>query len=164
MQKKPLSCGTVWCLLHLLDLLHGSPRTRGPPKVLPMCSRLLGRLPSDETPGVSPPGCALVAVRACLLVPLCCAHPTNFLTRFLPSPVYPTVVPSARHTSSKRVFVLGRLISLCGWNDVIYSSSSHGRKRHKKKTPLRHTKSPNELGVFLVHPSLEGILGIIMDG
>jgi hypothetical protein len=31
-------------------------RTRGPEKVLPMCSHLLGRLPSDEIPGVSPVG------------------------------------------------------------------------------------------------------------
>jgi hypothetical protein len=60
-----------------------------------MCSRLLGRLPSDETPGVSSLGCALVAVRACLL-----AHPTKFLTRNLPYPVYPTVVPSVRYTSA----------------------------------------------------------------
>jgi hypothetical protein len=41
------------------------------------CSRLLGRLPSDKTPGVSSLGCALVAVRACLLVLLCCVHPTQ---------------------------------------------------------------------------------------
>jgi hypothetical protein len=34
-------------------------QTRGPHKVLPMCSRLLGRLPSDETPGVSSLGCAM---------------------------------------------------------------------------------------------------------
>jgi hypothetical protein len=40
--------------------------TTGLHKVLPMCSRLLGRLPSDKTPGVSSLGCALVAVRACL--------------------------------------------------------------------------------------------------
>jgi hypothetical protein len=60
-----------------------------------MCSRLLGRLPSDETPGVSCLGCALVAVRACLLVLLCCVHLPKFLTRNLP---YPTVVPS--YTSS----------------------------------------------------------------
>jgi hypothetical protein len=61
-----------------------------------MCSRLLGRLPSDEAPGVSPLGCALLAVRACLLVLLCRVHPTKFLTRYLPYPVYPTVVPSVR--------------------------------------------------------------------
>jgi hypothetical protein len=61
-------------------------QTRGPHKVLPMCSRLLGRLPSDETPGVSSLGCALVAVRACLLVLLCCVHPTKFLTPYLPYP------------------------------------------------------------------------------
>jgi hypothetical protein len=65
-----------------------------------MCSRLLGQLPSAETPGVSPLGCALVAVKACLLVLVCCAHPTKFLTRYLPYPVYPTVVPSVRYTSS----------------------------------------------------------------
>jgi hypothetical protein len=52
-----------------------------------MCSRLLGRLPSDETPGVSSLGCALVAVRACLLVLLCCVHPTTFLTLYLPYPI-----------------------------------------------------------------------------
>jgi hypothetical protein len=52
---------------------------QGANKVLPMSSRLLGRLPADEIPGVSPLGCALLAVRACLLVPLCRAHPTNFL-------------------------------------------------------------------------------------
>jgi hypothetical protein len=74
--------------------------TRGPPKVLPMCSRLLERLPADETRGVSPLGCALVAVRACQLVLLCCAHPTKFLTRYLSYPVDPTVVPSVRHMSS----------------------------------------------------------------
>jgi hypothetical protein len=73
---------------------------RGPHKVLPMCSRLLGRLPSDETPGVSSPGCALMAVRACLLVLLCCVQITKFSTRHLPYPVYPTVVPSVRYTSS----------------------------------------------------------------
>jgi hypothetical protein len=39
-----------------------------------MCSRLLGRLPSDETPGVSPLGCALLAVQACLLVLLSFAY------------------------------------------------------------------------------------------
>jgi hypothetical protein len=81
-------------------------RTRGPHKVMPMCSRLLGRLPSDKTPVVSPLGCALVAVRACLLVLLCCAHPTKFLTRYLTYPVYPTVVPGVRHTNSTRVFCL----------------------------------------------------------
>jgi hypothetical protein len=64
-----------------------------------MCSHLLGRLLSDEIPGVSPLGCALLAVRACLLVLLCRAHPTNFLTRYLVYPAYPTVVPSVRHTS-----------------------------------------------------------------
>jgi hypothetical protein len=42
------------------------------------CSHLLGRLPSDEIPGVSPLGCALLAVRACLLVLLYRAHPTSF--------------------------------------------------------------------------------------
>jgi hypothetical protein len=65
-----------------------------------MCSRLLGRLPSDETPGVPSLGCALVAVRACLLVLLRCVHLTKFFTRNLPYPVYPTVVPSVRYTSS----------------------------------------------------------------
>jgi hypothetical protein len=55
-------------------------RSRGPHQILPMCSRLLGRLPSDETPGVSFLGCALLAVRACLFVLLCRAHPTKFLT------------------------------------------------------------------------------------
>jgi hypothetical protein len=60
---------------------------QGPPKVLHMCSRLLGRLPSVETPGVSPLGCALLAVRACLLVLLRCAHPTKFLKRYLPYPI-----------------------------------------------------------------------------
>jgi hypothetical protein len=34
----------------------------------PAAAVLLGRLPSDETPGVSSLGCALVAVRACLWV------------------------------------------------------------------------------------------------
>jgi hypothetical protein len=41
-----------------------------------------------------------LAARACLLVLLCCAHPTKFLTRHLPYPVNPTVVPSVRHTTS----------------------------------------------------------------
>jgi hypothetical protein len=58
--------------------------SRGPHKVLPMCSRLSGRLSSDETPGVSSLECALVAVRACLLVLLCCVHHTTFLTPYLP--------------------------------------------------------------------------------
>jgi hypothetical protein len=62
-----------------------------------MCSRLLGRLPSDETPGVSSLGYALVAFGACLLVLLCCVHPTTLLTPYLP---YPTVEPSVRYTSS----------------------------------------------------------------
>jgi hypothetical protein len=73
-----------------------------------MCSRLLGRLPSNETPGVSTLGCALVAVKACLLAPLCCVHPTMFLTPYLP---YPTVVPSPIHEFHTFLFV-GRLISL----------------------------------------------------
>jgi hypothetical protein len=64
------------------------------------CSRLLGRLPSDEIPSVSPLGCALLAVRACLLVLLCRAHPTNCITRYLPHPAYPAVVPRVRHRSS----------------------------------------------------------------
>jgi hypothetical protein len=64
-----------------------------------MCSRLLGRLPSDETPGVSSLGCALVAVRVCLLVLLCCVQLNNFLTRNLPFPVY-LGLPSVRYTSS----------------------------------------------------------------
>jgi hypothetical protein len=68
---------------------------QGPHKFLPMCSRLLGRLPADETPV-----CLGVAVRACLLVLLCCAHLTEFLTRYLLYLVYPTVVPSVRYTSS----------------------------------------------------------------
>jgi hypothetical protein len=55
--------------------------TRGPPKVLPMCSRLLGWLPSDEIPGVFSLGCALVTVRACLLMLLCFVHLTKFLSR-----------------------------------------------------------------------------------
>jgi hypothetical protein len=50
-----------------------------------------------STPGVSSLGCALVAVKACLLVLLCCVHPTVFLTPYLP---YSTVVPSARYTRS----------------------------------------------------------------
>jgi hypothetical protein len=78
---------------------------------MPMCSHLLGRLPSDETPGVSPLGCALLAVRARLLVVLCRAHPTNFLTRYLPQSAYPTV----RQASS--------LLS-CVW--VVYSACVAG--------------------------------------
>jgi hypothetical protein len=69
-------------------------QTRGPHIVLSMCSRLLGRLPSDETPGVSSLGCALVAVRACLLVLLYCVHPTSFLTLLTPYLPNPTVVPT----------------------------------------------------------------------
>jgi hypothetical protein len=57
-------------------------RLLGRHQVLPMRSRLLGRLPSDN-PGVSPLGCALLAVRACLLVLLCRTHLINFLTRYL---------------------------------------------------------------------------------
>jgi hypothetical protein len=74
--------------------------TRGPHKVLPMCSHLLGRLPFDENPGVSPLGCALLALRACLLVLLCRAHPSKFVTRYLPYPVYPTVLPNVLHPNS----------------------------------------------------------------
>jgi hypothetical protein len=51
--------------------------------------------------GVSSLGCALVAVKACLLVLLCCVHVTKFLTRHLPCPVdllKSTVVPSVRYT------------------------------------------------------------------
>jgi hypothetical protein len=73
-------------------------RTRGPHKVLPIlprCSRFLGGLPFYVLPNVSPLGCALLAVRACLMVLLCCAHLTNLLTRYLPYAVYPTVMPSA---------------------------------------------------------------------
>jgi hypothetical protein len=66
-----------------------------PGPVVPLCSRLLGLLP-----GVSPLGCALLAVRACLLVLLCCVHLTKFITRNLPYSVYPTVVPSVRYMSS----------------------------------------------------------------
>jgi hypothetical protein len=66
-------------------------------KSYPCAAVLLGRLPSDETPGVSSLGCALVAVRACLWVLLCCVHPITFLTPYLP---YPTVIPSVRYTSS----------------------------------------------------------------
>jgi hypothetical protein len=73
---------------------------RGFHKFLPMCSRLLGQLPTDEIPGVSLLGCALLAVRASPLVLLCHEHPTNFLTRYLRYPAYPTVVPSVRHTSA----------------------------------------------------------------
>jgi hypothetical protein len=68
-----------------------------PAQSCPCAAVLLGRLPSDETPGVSSLGCALVAVRACLWVLLCCVHPIPFLTPYLP---YPTVVPSVRYTSS----------------------------------------------------------------
>jgi hypothetical protein len=97
----PLGCPLGWPagVSSILSMGEQPPsvwQTRGPHKVLTMCSRLLGRLPSDETPGVSSLGCALVAVRACLLVLLCCVHPTTFLTPYLP---YPTVVPSVRYTS-----------------------------------------------------------------
>jgi hypothetical protein len=76
-----------------------------------MGSRLLGRLPSDELPGVYPLGYALFAVWACLLMLLCRAHPTYFLTRYLPYPAYPIVVPSVRHPSSI-LSCVGGLISL----------------------------------------------------
>jgi hypothetical protein len=66
-------------------------------KSCPCAAVLLGRLPSDDTPGVSSLGCALVAGRVCLWVLLCCVHPLPFLTPYLP---YPTVVPSVRYTSS----------------------------------------------------------------
>jgi hypothetical protein len=72
-----------------------------PHKVMPMCSRLLRRLPSNEIPGLSPIWCVLLAVRACLLVLLCRAPPTNFFTHYLPYPTYP-VVPIVRHTRSTR--------------------------------------------------------------
>jgi hypothetical protein len=61
---------------------------------------------SDENSGVSPIGCALLAVRACLLVSsllcratLSCASTKSF-TRYPPYPAYPTVVLGVRHTSS----------------------------------------------------------------
>jgi hypothetical protein len=66
-------------------------------KSCPCAAVLLGRLPFDETPGVSSLGCALVAVRACLWVLLCSVHPITFLTSYLS---YPTVRPSVRYTSS----------------------------------------------------------------
>jgi hypothetical protein len=66
-------------------------------KSCPCAAVLLGRLPSDETHGVSSLGCALVAVRACLWVLLYCVHPITFLTSYLS---YPTVIPSVRYTKS----------------------------------------------------------------
>jgi hypothetical protein len=45
-------------------------------------------------------GCALVAVRACLLVLLCYVHLNKILSPYLPYPVHPTVVPSVRYTCS----------------------------------------------------------------
>jgi hypothetical protein len=90
----PLVCLSIGCLLgwpagvsSMVSMGKQPPsvwRTRGPHKVLPRCSCFLGRLPYDELPGVSPLGFALLAVRACLMVLLCCAHPTNFLKRYLP--------------------------------------------------------------------------------
>jgi hypothetical protein len=50
-----------------------------------------------SAPGVYSLGCALVAVRACLWVLLCCVHPITFLTSYLS---YPPVIPSVRYTSS----------------------------------------------------------------
>jgi hypothetical protein len=66
-------------------------------KSCPCAAVLLGRLASDETPGVSSLGCVLVAGRVCLWVLLCCVHPIPFLPPHLP---YPTVVPSVSSTSS----------------------------------------------------------------
>jgi hypothetical protein len=80
-------------------------------KSCPCAAVLLGRLPSNETPRVSSLGCALVAVRACLWVLLCCEHPITFLTSYLP---YPTVIPSVRYTLGMfhTFLFIGRLISL----------------------------------------------------
>jgi hypothetical protein len=86
-------------------------RSRGPHKVMPMCSRLLGRLPSDETPGVSPLGRALVAGRACLLVLYCCAHPTEFLTILAISSLSYCRTQCQTHEFHTFLFI-GRLISL----------------------------------------------------
>jgi hypothetical protein len=66
-------------------------------KSCPCAAVLLGRLPSDETPGVSSLGCVVVAGRVCLWVLLCCVHPIPFLPPHLP---YPTVVPSVSYTNS----------------------------------------------------------------
>jgi hypothetical protein len=51
-------------------------------------------------PDVSSLGCALVAVRACLLVLLCCVHLTQDFHTKSAQLAYPTVVPSVRYTSS----------------------------------------------------------------
>jgi hypothetical protein len=103
----PLGCPLGWPagVSSILRMGEQPPlvwQTRRPHQVLPMCSRfaavLLGRLPSDETPGgVSSLGYALVAVRTCLWVLLCYVHPISILEPYLP---YPTVDPSVRYTSS----------------------------------------------------------------
>jgi hypothetical protein len=68
-----------------------------PLKSCPCAAVLLGRLPSDEIPGVSSLGCVLVAGRVCLWVVLCCVHPIPSLPPHLP---HLTVVPSVSSTSA----------------------------------------------------------------
>jgi hypothetical protein len=72
-----------------------------PEKSSPCAALCWDGCPPMKCPVCLPLGCALLAVRACLLVLLCRAHPTNNLTRYLLYPAYPTAVPSVRHTISK---------------------------------------------------------------